>query len=81
MTIWEKPKVHPEEGTFSPQSRIMQNIVPDFRNLSSHPPGTKAPVAQSMAKGAKNTSQKRKAAEDDYSFFFVDARFGGAGDA
>ena len=54
----------------------MQNIVPDFRNLSLHPP-----VAQSMAKGAKNTSQKRKVSEDDYSFLFVDARFGGAGGA
>ena len=62
-----------------PQSRIMQNTVPDFRNLSSHPPRTKAPVVQPMAKGAKNTSQKRNAAENDYSFLFVDVRLGGAG--
>ena len=27
-----------------PQSRILQNIVPDFRKLTSHPPGTKASV-------------------------------------
>ena len=55
----------------------MQNIVPDFRNLSSHPPGTKAPVAQTMAKGAKNTSQKRKTSDDDYLFWFINTRFGG----
>ena len=58
-----------------PQSRIMQNIVPDFRNLSSHPPGTKASVAQPRENRTKETSQKNNAA-DDYSFLFVDARFG-----
>ena len=28
------------------QSRIMENIVPDFKDLNSHPPETKASVAQ-----------------------------------
>ena len=28
-----------------PQSRILQNIVTDFRKLTSHPPGTKASAA------------------------------------
>ena len=55
-----------------PQSRIMQNIVPDFKNLSSHPPETKASVAQPRANGTKDTSQ-RKSAADDYSFLYVDA--------
>ena len=64
-----------------PQSRIMENIVPDFRNLNSYPSGTKASVAQPRANGAKNTSQKKNATEKDYSFLFVDARFGGAGSA
>ena len=59
-----------------PQSRIMQKIVPDFKNLDSHPPGTKATVAQPKANGAKTTSQKNNATENDYSFLFVDARFG-----
>ena len=62
-----------------PQSRIMENIVPDFKNLNSHPPGTKASVAQPRANGAKTTSQKKNAAENDNSFLFVDARFGGTG--
>ena len=62
----------------TPQSRIIQNIVPDFRNLSSHPPGTKASLTQPRASGTMETSQKKNAA-DDYSFLFVDARFGGAG--
>ena len=59
----------------------MENIVPDFKNLNSHPPGTKASVAQPKANGAKTTSQKKNATENDYSFLFVDARFGGAGGA
>ena len=62
-----------------PESRIMENILPDFRNLNSYPPGTKASVAQPRANGAKNTSQKKNATEKDYSFLFVNARFGRAG--
>ena len=42
-----------------PQSRIMENIVPDFKTINLHPPGTRASVAQLRANGAKNTSQKR----------------------
>ena len=34
----------------------MQNIVPYFRKLTSHPPGTKASVAQSRASRNKETS-------------------------
>ena len=64
-----------------PQSRIMENVRPEFRNLKSHPPGTKASVAQPRANGAKNASQKKDAGEKDYSFLFDDARFGGAGGA
>ena len=44
----------------------MQNIVPDFKNLDSHPPGTKATVAQPKANGAKTTSQEKNETENDY---------------
>ena len=63
-----------------PQSKILQNIVPDFRKLTSHPPGTKASVAQPRASGNKETSQKKNGG-DDYAFLFKDARFGGPGGA
>ena len=37
----------------------MENIVPDFKNLNSHPPGTKASVAQPRANRAKTRTVKR----------------------
>ena len=43
-----------------PQSRIMQNIVPDFRKLTSHPPGTKASVAQPMSSRNKENIPEKE---------------------
>ena len=83
MMTGVEPKAHPKGDTFRiyPHSLgYCKNIIPDFRKLTSHPPGTKASVAQPRANGTKETSQKKNAA-DDYSFLFVDARFGGAGGA
>ena len=59
----------------------MQNIVPNFKNLNSHPPGTNTSIALPRADRAKNTAQKKTTPGKDYSFLFVDAKFGGAGGA
>ena len=62
------------------QYRIMENIIPDFKNLNSHPPGTKASLTYTRAGEARDTSQEKDTTEKDHSFLFADARFGGSDD-
>ena len=56
----------------------MENIVPDFKTLNSHPPVIKASVACTRAGEAMDTPQEKNATEKDHSFLFADTRFGGA---
>ena len=39
----------------TPQPRTKENIIPDIKNLNSHPPGTEASVACTTASETKDT--------------------------
>ena len=62
-----------------PHSRVTGNTRPEVKGLKASPPGAKISVAQPDASNLKTVSQGRSIEERDYSFLFVDARFGGAG--
>ena len=65
-----------------PQSRLIQNIVPNLEDLESHPPGTIASLAQTPKAGRTKAASKKKTAQGkDYLFLFTMARFGGNGGA
>ena len=61
----------------TPQARTMDNITPDFANFNPHPPGAEASVAGTRANEARDTTQESNTKENNHSFLFANARFGG----
>ena len=64
----------------TPQSSTIKSITPDFKNLNSHPPGTKASVACTTASETKDTPQEKNTIGEDHSLLSTDTRFGGTDD-
>ena len=62
-------------------ARISGNSRPHLKNLKSSPPGAKVAMAQPNTNSTKIALQRKDTEGKDYSFLFVDARFGGAGGA